>query len=255
MKRNHKYDIVDPNPWGWYTGIGIGGMGMSIASRLNRKKTERQEEWMYLNVIVIVLMWVRDVTREGSYMGRQTKEGRRSIVMGFWWMMVTEGMLFSGLIGTYIYSRWTTTIWIGGTWPKWIKANRKAWTATGSLVTSGITVTCSVENIRKGRQRMGRITLSWTVILGSWFVGLQYTEYKELVQKISDGISGGTFYIITGFHSGHVIVGLGLLLLSGIRLFRGTVSRRRKTGLECISWYWHFVDVVWLLIMWLLYRY
>ena len=118
------------------------------------------------------------------------------------------------------------------------------------LLTSGVTLTVAhhalIENLR------GKcITFMWlTVLLGMAFLGCQAFEYYEayhhLNLKLSSGIYGSTFFMLTGFHGMHVFVGMLMLLFITLRLQKGHFTSERHFGFEGAAWYWHFVDVVWL---------
>jgi cytochrome c oxidase subunit 3 len=121
---------------------------------------------------------------------------------------------------------------------------------TALLLTSGITLTIAHHALIAG-QRAKTILWMWiTVVLGSTFLGFQAYEYmhaySELNLKLSSGVYGSTFYMLTGFHGFHVCVGALMLLFITIRLMKGHFTPERHFGFEGAAWYWHFVDVVWL---------
>jgi cytochrome c oxidase subunit 3 len=130
---------------------------------------------------------------------------------------------------------------------------------TALLLTSGVTLTIAHHALRENHR--GRtIFFMWiTVLLGITFLGLQAYEYHEayteLNLKLSSGIYGSTFFMLTGFHGFHVFVGMLMLLFITIRLMKGHFTPERHFGFEGAAWYWHFVDVVWLglyiLVYWL----
>jgi cytochrome c oxidase subunit 3 len=121
---------------------------------------------------------------------------------------------------------------------------------TALLLSSGITLTIAHHALRENHR--GRcIGFMWlTVLLGATFVGLQGVEYFEAYHhynlKLSSGIYGSTFFMLTGFHGMHVFVGMLMLLFITLRLQRGHFTPERHFGFEGAAWYWHFVDVVWL---------
>ena len=121
---------------------------------------------------------------------------------------------------------------------------------TALLLSSGVTLTIAHHALRDSNR--GRtIAFMWlTVLLGITFLGLQAFEYHhaytELNLKLSSGIYGSTFFMLTGFHGFHVFVGMLMLLFITIRLMRGHFTAERHFGFEGAAWYWHFVDVVWL---------
>lgn len=130
---------------------------------------------------------------------------------------------------------------------------------TALLLTSGITITIAHHALIAG-QRAKTIVFMWaTVILGMVFLFVQgyeyYHAYTDLNLKLSSGIFGSTFFMLTGFHGFHVFVGMLMLLFITLRLQKGHFSADKHFGFEGAAWYWHFVDVVWLglyiLVYWL----
>ncbi len=121
---------------------------------------------------------------------------------------------------------------------------------TALLLTSGITLTIA-HHALIANQRAKTIFWMWvTVALGATFVGVQAFEYvhayRDLNLKLTSGIFGSTFFLLTGFHGFHVLVGMLMLLFITIRLMKGHFTPGRHFGFEGAAWYWHFVDVVWL---------
>ena len=128
---------------------------------------------------------------------------------------------------------------------------------TALLLTSGVTLTIA-HHALIANQRSKAILWMWvTVLLGSVFLicqGYEYTHaYSELNLKLSSGIYGSTFYMLTGFHGFHVFVGTIMLLVMTIRLMKGHFTPERHFGFEGAAWYWHFVDVVWLGLYFIVY--
>ena len=130
---------------------------------------------------------------------------------------------------------------------------------TALLLTSGVTLTIA-HHALIANQRAKTIVWMWiTVILGATFVGVQAYEYmhayRDLNLKLSSGIFGSTFFMLTGFHGFHVLVGMLMLLFITLRIMKGHFTPQRHFGFEGAAWYWHFVDVVWLglyiLVYWL----
>jgi cytochrome c oxidase subunit 3 len=121
---------------------------------------------------------------------------------------------------------------------------------TALLLTSGVTLTIAHHALQAG-QRTKTIAFMWmTVLLGAIFLGVQGYEYfhayTEMNLKLSSGIYGSTFFMLTGFHGFHVFVGMLMLLFITLRLMKGHFTPQRHFGFEGAAWYWHFVDVVWL---------
>jgi len=128
---------------------------------------------------------------------------------------------------------------------------------TALLLSSGITLTIAHHALRAGHRGTTVLWMWLTVLLGATFVGVQAYEYFEaythLNLKLSSGAYGSTFFMLTGFHGFHVIVGMLMLLFITIRLMKGHFTPERHFGFEGAAWYWHFVDVVWLFLYTLVY--
>ena len=125
------------------------------------------------------------------------------------------------------------------------------------LLSSGVTVTIAHWALKENKRGLLIGWVAATVLLGVTFLGLQAWEYThaihELNLKLSTGAYGSTFFMLTGFHGFHVIVGMLMLFFITIRLMRGHFSAERHFGFEGAAWYWHFVDVVWLFLYTLVY--
>jgi cytochrome c oxidase subunit 3 len=118
------------------------------------------------------------------------------------------------------------------------------------LLSSGVTVTIAHHALIANRRAKTVVFMWLTVLLGATFLGFQAYEYihayHELNLKLSSGVYGSTFFMLTGFHGFHVFVGMLMLLFITIRIMRGHFTPQRHFGFEGAAWYWHFVDVVWL---------
>ncbi|HEY0823293.1 MAG TPA: cytochrome c oxidase subunit 3 [Ramlibacter sp.] len=128
---------------------------------------------------------------------------------------------------------------------------------TALLLTSGVTLTIAHHLLRAGDRGKTILWMWITVILGATFVAVQGYEYfhayTDLNLKLSSGAYGSTFFMLTGFHGFHVIVGMLMLLFITLRLMAGHFTPERHFGFEGAAWYWHFVDVVWLFLYTLVY--
>jgi cytochrome c oxidase subunit 3 len=128
---------------------------------------------------------------------------------------------------------------------------------TALLLTSGVTLTIAHHALIAGERAQTIVWMWITVALGATFVGVQAFEYHhayaELNLKLSSGIFGSTFFMLTGFHGFHVFVGMLMLTFITIRLMKGHFTPERHFGFEGAAWYWHFVDVVWLGLYFLVY--
>ena len=129
-------------------------------------------------------------------------------------------------------------------------------TNTALLFFSGITITISINNIsanEKNSKKKSILYMLWTILLGSIFTYYQYIEYSTSSFTLIDSFYGSNFYILTGFHGIHVIIGTILLLISFIRIILNHFITNHHVGLASSSIYWHFVDYVWLILYTFLY--
>ncbi len=128
---------------------------------------------------------------------------------------------------------------------------------TALLLTSGLTITIAHHALIANRRAKTVLFMWATVILGATFLGVQgyeyYHAYADLNLKLSSGIFGSTFFMLTGFHGFHVFVGMLMLIFITLRLMKGHFTPQRHFGFEGAAWYWHFVDVVWLGLYFLVY--
>ena len=224
--------------------------------------------------------WFGQVVNE-SMSGMYNAQVDMSFRWGMGWFIFSEVMFFGAFFGVLFYARAFSIPWLDGAsnnvetakflWPNFeaawpliqvpmaekfdvAKHAMGAWGLpainTVILLTSGVTVTWAHHALKKNNRKHLIIGLALTVILGFLFVGLQALEYShaysELNLKMSSGIYGSTFYMLTGFHGFHVTMGATMLLIMLIRSIKGHFTPDNHFAFEAVAWYWHFVDVVWL---------
>ena len=183
------------------------------------------------------------------------KKGLGNPVLGMLLFIVSEIMFFGGLFAAYFSLRTSSAAWPPEGNDAFLIQEHVLFPSvlTLLLVISSLTCQIAVWRIRRGdRVGMNR-ALMLTVILGVVFLIGQAYEYTQLGFGVADGTFGGTFYILTGFHGAHV---LGGVLMLGVCLYRGSLgqfSAQHHDMVEATSIYWHFVDVVWVLLFSLLY--
>ena len=174
--------------------------------------------------------------------------------VGMWVFLASEVMFFTALIGSYVILR---------------AAHPEAWKPPGVvlaipitavntflLICSSVTMVKAFAAIQDGDQRMLRRWLVATVLIGAAFVGVQVYEYAHLIEKgfvPSEGLYGSTFYTMTGFHGFHVTMGVICLLYVTLKAFRGKYTATDHRGVEVIGLYWHFVDLVWIILFTIVY--
>ncbi len=169
------------------------------------------------------------------------------MLLGVKLAILSEVTLFGALFATYFVLRSESPGWppvAGLERPELLLAGLN----TLLLVSSSVTMQWAVRAARAGdRSRIVR-WLGLTLLLGGIFIGIQGYEFATSGFGLSNGIFGSTFYILTGFHAAHVLAGLGLIGIVANRARLGLVSAEHHTAVEAISYYWHFVDLVWLFL-------
>jgi cytochrome c oxidase subunit 3 len=174
---------------------------------------------------------------------------RRTYPLGWWGMVVlimTEAMIFAGLLGSYFFVRA-----ISPTWPlDHIEPPELARISlfTVVLLGSSVPIFWAESGIRKGNQRRLRIGLLLSFLLGASFMVNLAFEYEELHFGVRDNAYASLYYAITGLHGLHVFVGLLMNLIVQIKAWQGKFSASRHLTVEIFGLYWHFVDVVWIFV-------
>lgn len=200
----------------------------------------------------ISALWWRDIIREGSFENRHTREVLKGLKLGIILFITSEIFFFLRFFWAFFHSSLSPDIFIGQIWPcQGIKTfNPIAIPLINTLILlrSGISLTASHHSIILGIKKKSILYLSLTVFLGIYFSILQYIEYKEASFSISDSVYGSCFFIATGFHGLHVLIGTIFLIVCLIRLIKKHFSSNHHFGFEAAAWYWHFVDVVWLFL-------
>ena len=174
--------------------------------------------------------------------------GISSSLLGMVLFIASEVMFFGGLFGAYFTIRSAAVQWP----PEGTEAHLETWYAailTAILVTSSVTMQFGVYAIRRNDQRRLKLWLLVSLVLGLMFLAGQANEYRMLIGEgltLSSGVFGSTFYTLTGFHGAHVAGGAAFILIVFLRARSGQFTAKYHDTVEMASYYWHFVDVVWL---------
>ena len=225
-----------------------------------------------LAALTVLYFWFGDAIAEsegGLYNTRIDTSYRWSMS----WFIFSEVMFFGAFFGALFYARSISMPWLADLDHKFLWPDFAAnWGNTGPagtiekfemmgpfpiptintalLLTSGVTLTISHHALRVGDRSKTAIWLAATILLGAIFMGFQAYEYNhaytELNLKLTSGIYGSTFFMLTGFHGFHVTMGAIMLSVVLYRVMKGHFTADHHFGFEGAAWYWHFVDVVWL---------
>ena len=184
--------------------------------------------------------------------GEDPAAARGNILLGVKLAILSEVTLFGALFAVYFVIRSESSGWPpvpGFERPELLLPGLN----TLLLVSSSATMQWAVRSARSGDRSRNRRWLGLTLILGGIFIAIQGYEFVTNGFGLSAGVFGSTFYILTGFHGAHVLAGLALIGIVANRARLGLVSAEHHTAVEAVSYYWHFVDVVWILLFSTLY--
>ena len=208
-----------------------------------------------LSAIVLIFsmfFWFKDIVSESTYLGNHTLAVQRGINIGFSLFVISEILFFLSIFWSYFHNALSPGIELGAQWPPTgiepINPFELPLLNTILLLSSGVSVTYAHHSLIKGERRGALNGLFLTIFLAVLFTYFQGVEYLVSSFTISDGAFGSCFYLSTGFHGIHVIVGTVFLLIGLIRLLNYHFTENHHLGLETSILYWHFVDVVWIFL-------
>jgi cytochrome c oxidase subunit 3 len=276
------YYLPKPSYWPLVGSIGLfltlGGFAHALINKTDAGMGNMSA--MYIGMAIIVFMlfgWFGTVIRE-SQAGKFNDQVDVTFRMAMAWFIFSEVMFFAAFFGALFYARQLAVPWLGGAgnnaWTNELlyPGYTAAWPTNGPgdvggefetigawgipfyntliLLSSGVTVTWAHWGLKKGNRAQLILGLLATVVLGFTFLGLQAHEYFEAYThynlKLTSGIYGSTFFMLTGFHGLHVTMGATMLTVILIRSIKGHFTAKHHFAFEAVAWYWHFVDVVWL---------
>jgi cytochrome c oxidase subunit 3 len=203
-------------------------------------------------IILIIYQWWRDVIRERTFQGVHTICVIKILRSGIILFILSELIFFLSFFWCYFHINLSPRVEIGRIWPPYTILVFNPFNIpllnTIILLRSGVSITLCHHRIINKKIFISNLRILITLFLGIIFTFFQYLEYQESYFSISDSVYGSIFFIATGFHGIHVIIGTIFILVSYWRLLFNHYSIYHHLGFEAASWYWHFVDVVWLFL-------
>lgn len=252
-KHYHNYHLVDASPWPYVGSMGALGLTTGTVSWMHGYKLGGLlMEISLILIIGVMIVWWRDVIREGTYQGHHTLIVQRGLRYGMLLFILSEVCFFFGFFWAFFHSALAPAVTIGATWPPVGIQALDAWEVpllnTVILLSSGATATWSHHALINGKKKDALLGLGITIVLGVIFTILQGLEYYEAPFTIADSVYGSTFFVATGFHGLHVLIGTTFLIVCLWRISENHFTKHHHNGFEAALWYWHFVDVVWIFL-------
>lgn len=245
------FHLVEIRPWPLIGSLGALFLTRGIATWFHRKTLLLMIMGLVI-VILTIVQWWRDVVREGTILGFHTTPTSRGLRLGIVLFIISEICFFFAFFWSFFHRSLAPTPELGRTWPPTGINPLSPWRVpllnTVVLLSSGITITWSHHSLLANKYLEANLRLLITVILGIYFTLLQAIEYMETSFSLRDRVYGTTFFVATGFHGLHVIIGSTFLAICYLRHLSHHFTQSHHLGFEAAAWYWHFVDVVWLFL-------
>jgi cytochrome c oxidase subunit 3 len=253
LQQQHPFHLVDPSPWPLFTAFAALGLTTGMVMYMHRHTGGGfLAAISFITLVFSMTFWWRDVVRESTFEGHHTFAVQAGLRLGMILFIVSEIMFFVAFFWAFFHSSLAPSIQIGCIWPP---TGIEPFDPLGIpllntliLLLSGATITWGHYATVGGNRSASIYSLFYTILLGLIFTVFQGYEYMTAPFTISDGIYGSVFYMATGFHGFHVLVGTLFILVCFYRQIAYHFSTTRHLGLEFAAWYWHFVDVVWLFL-------
>nr|QHN60236.1 cytochrome c oxidase subunit III [Tamarixia radiata] len=256
MKMFQPYHLVTISPWPILMSFST---MLTMTGIMNWFNNFNYNLFIYGIVINMLIMyqWWRDVIREATYQGYHTNMVIMGIKLGMILFIVSEILFFISIFWCYFHMFLSPSIEIGMNWPPYNIISFNPYNIpllnTIILLSSGITITWCHYSILLNYKKLSFMSLLMTILLGLIFTMIQYLEYKHASFTIADSVYGSIFFMSTGFHGLHVLIGTMFLLVNLFRIMNNDFSSIHHFSFEAAAWYWHFVDVVWLFLYLLVY--
>lgn len=248
---HHPFHLVNPRPWPLTRSLGAFLLTRGLIKWFHIYSIDLFLVGV-LSIILSIIQWWRDIIREGTFQGLHTEKVQRGLQWGIILFIISEVLFFFSFFWAFFHSRLSPSLELGSVWPPAGVIPFNPFNIpllnTAILLGSGATVTWAHHSLLHRQHTEGVYGLALTVILGIYFTRLQAFEYLEAPFTIADSVYGSTFFVATGFHGLHVIIGSTFLLVCLYRLTSAHFSTKHHFGFEAAAWYWHFVDVVWLFL-------
>ncbi len=284
-KEYENYYVPSQSHWPIVGAIALFMIAFGAASYVTDLANEESGFGVYLLIAGIALIvymlagWFSDVVNE-SLAGKYSHQMDNSFRQGMSWFIFSEVMFFAAFFGALLYLRVFSVPWLGGAgnnvetgavlWPDFVaqwpllttpdgtSTSEMGWYGlpllnTVLLLTSSVTAHYAHSALLKNKRSNLKLWLGLTIVLGITFMYFQVQEYahgysEEMRLYLDSGVYGNSFYLLTGFHGMHVTLGCIMLIVMWFRVLKGHFTPEKHFAFQAASWYWHFVDVVWVML-------
>jgi cytochrome c oxidase subunit 3 len=247
----HPYHLVDESPWPLISSVRALVLVIGLVKAFFTFRWELSFLGLFL-IGLVMYQWWKDVSHEATFQGHHSSIVELGLRWGIILFIISEVFFFISFFWAFFHRRLSPSPELGRVWPPIgidvFNPFMVPLLNTIVLLSSGIRVTWSHHALIQGNHDSAVKGLVVTVLLGLYFTALQAIEYYEASFSIADRVYGSRFFIATGFHGFHVIVGTSFLLVCLVRMVNSHFSFSHHFGFEAAAWYWHFVDVVWLFL-------
>nr|QYC94852.1 cytochrome c oxidase subunit 3 [Amblyseius swirskii] len=251
MPNKHSFHIVDISPWPLINSFNA--MNLMYSMLMYFLYSNIKLNFLIINLMMIIttmFLWWRDIIRESSYQGHHTFNVYQSMKISMILFISSEIMFFLSFFWCYFYISLAPELEMGNTWPPTgispMNPYQTPLLNTLILLTSGATISWTHYSILCKKHNKSIKKLSMTILLGVIFSLLQLMEYSLAEFCMNDSIFGSIFFMATGFHGIHVLIGTSFLTYNLHQLYTSQFSNTHHFSFEASAWYWHFVDVVWI---------
>jgi len=256
--KRHSFHLVDTSPWPLLGSISA--LAVTLGAVLFFHGYYMGETLLmggFLHLILVSFAWWRDVIDEATFQGCHTRNVQYGLRLGMFLFIISEIMFFFSFFWAFFHSSIAPSVEIGCSWPpqgvKTLDTMDLPLINTFILLSSGFSITWAHHALISNKFEQTRVALIITILFAILFTDLQFNEYLEAEFSIADSVYGSVFFLITGFHGFHVIVGTIFIIVCYFRFTKNHFSSERHLGFEMSIWYWHFVDVVWILVFLMVY--
>nr|YP_448743.1 cytochrome c oxidase subunit III [Petrobius brevistylis]AAX39855.1 cytochrome c oxidase subunit III [Petrobius brevistylis] len=251
MLMNHPYHLVERSPWPLTGALGALTMTAGLTKWFHQYNISLFMIGL-ATILLTMIQWWRDVSRESTFQGLHTSPVVAGLRWGMILFIISELIFFISFFWAFFHSSLSPTPSLGCSWPPAgimpFNPFQVPLLNTTILLTSGVSVTWAHHSLMENNHTQALQGLIFTIFLGIYFSSLQAFEYSEVPFTIADAVYGSTFFVATGFHGLHVLIGTAFLATCLFRHSSCHFSAQHHFGFEAAAWYWHFVDVVWLFL-------